>query len=1441
MPVDWPALFERAGVGRVRPSELPTYPFQHQRYWLESDRDTGDLTAAGLDDAEHPLLRAGLQLGAAHESAVFTGRLSEKTLPWLPDHRVAGVALLPGTALLDALLHIGHRIGAPTVEELTVSVPITVPDGGGTDLQVHIAEADGGRRDVRLLTRTGPGRPWQQNATATLAEDEPGAEPGASWQLPPAEGRPLDLDGFYDRLTVAYGPSFHAVEAVRLGDGRLHAHLRLPDEVPGTDGHGLHPALLDAALHPLAAAAFFADPDAPRLAFSWSGVKLHATGARSLRVLVERTGPDTVSLRGVDETGAPVVEVDALTVRPVDPRALTAQDDARLFDVTWTSAPATTATDTPHWAAYDRITDDAPTPPLVVLHAGVGDPSRSEPDRAHTIGLDVLHALQAWLADERTADSRLAVVVRPAEPAQQTVRGLVRTAQSENPGRFVLVESDGSPDAAGASIAAAVSGLPDEPEIAVRDGQRFVARLRRLEPAAPASPSPLAGGTVLVTGATGGLGRLVTRHLAEAHQVAELVLVTRSGIPADLLADLAALGVQVRAETADVADRDALAAIVHAVEDRLTGVVHVAGIVDDGVIEALDDARWDRVLRPKADAAWHLHELTAGLDLAAFVLYSSASGVLGGAGQGNYAAANAFLDGLAAHRHSLGLPAVSLAWGLWAEAAGMGGRLSDTDLARMARTGTRPLSAEQGLALFDAALTTDRAALVAMRLDVTDVREENLPALLRDLAPAGRTRRAPRRAAADGSAGTPDSLVRRLAALPAADRAETLLTLVRDTAAAVLGHASADGVDARKAFKELGIDSLTAVELRNRLGAATGLRLPATLVFNHPTPTALAAHLATELAIDDTTEDTPATAPATPAADRAGHLDEPIAIVGTGCRFPGDLNSADALWRFLDADGDAIGALPTDRGWDIEGQYDPDPDTVGKTYVRGGGFLTGVAGFDAAFFGINPREALAMDPQQRLLLEVAWETLEGAGLDPSGLHATPTGVFIGTHGQDYGTHGTGGRADEGYLVTGNAGSVLSGRLSYTLGLEGPSVTVDTACSSSLVALHLAAQALRAGECTLALAGGASVMSTLEGLIGFSRQRGLAADGRSKAFADAADGFGMSEGVGLLLLERLSDARRLGHEVLAVVRGSAVNQDGASNGLTAPNGPSQERVVRAALAGARLRPDEVDAVEAHGTGTPLGDPIEAHALMATYGKDRPADRPLWLGSVKSNIGHTQAAAGAAGVIKMVEALRHGRLPRTLHVDAPSSHIDWSAGGVALLTEARDWPDLGRPRRAAVSAFGVSGTNAHVILEAPDDLPQDTADEGRPSDPSGETAGDPATPAGARSASTPLPWVASAASAPALHELAARLAAYADEHPDSDPAGTARALVTGRAALAERAVAVGTDHAGLRDALTAFSRNEPTPQVVSGVADVNGKSVFVFPGQGAQWVGMGRRLL
>ncbi|MFJ2669630.1 type I polyketide synthase [Streptomyces sp. NPDC087525] len=924
-------------------------------------------------------------------------------------------------------------------------------------------------------------------------------------------------------------------------------------------------------------------------------------------------------------------------------------------------------------------------------------------------------------------------------------------------------------------------------------------------------------GTVLITGGTGGLGGVLARHLVAERGVRHLMLTSRRGAEApgaaELAAELRTRGAEVSVAACDVADRAALSGLLASVPavHPLTAVVHTAGVLDDGIVGSLTPERLTRVLRPKVDAAWNLHELTRDLDLAAFVLYSSTAGVMGSPGQANYAGGNTFLDALAAHRRAQGLPALSLAWGAWEQGVGMTSTLEDQDVRRVSGGSGMPLlPVAQGLALFDAATVSDEPLIVPLSLGGGAIPSAaGVPALLRGLVRTGR------RAAKSGAAGVSRAgLVERLAALRENERPRLLADLVRAEAAAVLAHSSPEAIAVEREFRQLGFDSLTAVELRNRLASATGLTLPATLIFDYPTPARLAAYLLDELV----GEDDVAAVTARESRDSADATDDPIAIVGMSCRFPGGVESPEGLWELVLSGGDAISGFPDDRGWEADA-------SIGAVEGQGG-FLRDVADFDAGFFGISPREALAMDPQQRVLLEVAWEAAERAGIAPATLRGSRTGVFVGVSGQDYAGLVMRSKDDmAGHATTGLAVSVVSGRLAYALGLEGPAMSVDTACSSSLVSLHLAAQALRGGECSLALAGGVTVMTTSANFAGFSRMGGLAGDGRCKAFSESADGTGWSEGAAVLVLERLSDARRNGHRVLAVVRGSAVNQDGASNGLTAPNGPAQQRVIRQALANAGLSPAEVDAVEAHGTGTPLGDPIEAQALLATYGQDRDQDLPLLLGSVKSNIGHTQAAAGAAGLVKMVMALRHGTLPRTLHLTEPSSHVDWSAGAVELLADTTAWPETGRARRAGVSSFGISGTNAHVVLEQADTERQGDTDRQAGPERDRDRDGADSAPVTAVAVLRAVPWLVSARSEAALDGQIDRLRAFAREHPECSAVDIGHSLATGRSVFEHRAVLLATD--------------EGVSDVARGLATERSSAVL-FSGQGSQRLGMGREL-
>ncbi|MFI0982696.1 SDR family NAD(P)-dependent oxidoreductase [Streptomyces sp. NPDC021093] len=1510
--------WERVLEGGV-PVGLPTYAFQRKHYWPEPPPRSGDLASVGLERSAHPWLGAATVL-ANGEGHLFTGKLSPAEHPWLQDHVVHGSALVPGTGLLELALTAAHRTGAAGVGELTLFAPLALREA--VRLQVVVgASGDDTPRTVEIYSHPEDhaGEEWRLHASGELLENPADSSADADvptdelaqWPVPGAE--PVAFDGYYDELRglgIEYGPAFQGLAELWRKDDTAYALVHLPEGL-ATQDYGVHPALLDAALHSLAALRVEDTSDggtgSALLPFAWSGVECWAAESRTLRVRVrlDRT-ESSASLHATDAQGRPVLKVDALRLREATAEQIGAGERAEhLYALTFEPqrlprrTAATTAeriwviggqgelaelltraygTDGVSGTAVPAVAHCADTAALTArLDAGESAPdllvvdvvdARSTDETVSAALHAAAHALrtaQHLLGEQRlgsaeflwaTSDSVAATADDLLDGlANAPVWGLVRAVRGEHPDRAIRLLDLGTRDPDPRALTGALS-MADAPETAVRGTDVLIPRLvpqtgatapgtgaeggagtgtdagtgtgtdagTGVEVARPLDPQ----GSVLVTGGTGELGRRVAHHLVRTHGVRRLVLTSRRGPQTpgadDLVRELTEAGAEsVLVVACDVADRDQAAAVLSAAAPGhpWTAVFHLAGVTDDALLADQDEDRLHGVMAPKVAGAAHLAELTADLDLSAFVLFSSVSGVLGGPGQSNYAAANAWLDALAVRLRRAGRPAVALSWGLWEQSGdGMSAGLGRADLARMRRQGVGALTEHQGLRALDEALTCDRAHLVPVRLELAAMQREAdrgtaVHALLRGFV---RTRRRRTESGSDSRSGLRDQL----AVLPAAERHAALVALVRQEAALVLGGTRPESIGEQKVLQSLGMDSMTAVELRRSLSAATGLTLPPTLAFDYPTPAAIAELLLNRLEL---TGGTKSAAPARRDADQASRTsDEPIAVVSMACRLPGGIATPEEFWDLLSGGRDAIGPFP--RRWDALDVYDPDPKAVGKSYIREGGFIEGAEHFDAGFFGISPREAVSMDPQQRLVLETSWEALERAGIRPDVLTESRTGVYLGTMGSDYaGQQGRGLEELDGYVGTGNASSVVSGRVSYALGLQGPSITVDTACSSSLVTLHLAASALRQGECELALAGGVTVMSTPTPFVEFSRLNGLAPDGRCKSFSAASDGTGWSEGVGVLVLKRLSVAERDGDRVLAVVRGSAVNQDGRSQGLTAPNGPSQRRVIEEALEAAKLVPADIDVIEAHGTGTSLGDPIEAGALGEVFGPGREAGAPVYLGSSKSNIGHAQAAAGVTGVIKMVLALQHESLPATLHAQEPSTLIDWEGSGIELLQEARPWRrDESRVRRAGVSSFGLSGTNAHVIVE---EAPRKATGP--------ESAETPAVP-------VPVPVVVSGRDGEALREQAGRWAEWLEGREGVSLADVAVTAARHRTHFPSRAtVTAGTVDQAV-EGLRALADGQSHAAAVQGVvAGDPGKVVFVFPGQGAQWAGMGRELL
>jgi len=1450
---------ERLDWGRIVPDaglvELPTYPFQRRRFWLDAATQHAEPQSMGLHGSTHPWLGARTQL-AKDAATLLTGRIAADQSPWLLDHRVFDRVLVPGTGMLDLAMEAARAVGCHTVADLTLLEPMHLDEEGLRVQVVLEASSAEGEYELALFGQPQAASSWTRHATGRVVHEAPVLDDRfgdlESWSVGSTE---VALDGFYARLEtegLGYGPCFHGLVELRRGDARTAVgRVRLPDAARAhSDGHIMHPALLDSALH-ATLTLIQATQGEVWLPFSWSNVVVHASGGHELKIRVEiedrSVDAMTISVLLADASDLPVMQIGALQLRRASAQALRAaartgiehlyelalepldsSEEVQLLEAMVVGeGPLAAELDLHTVAEFAAL--DAERPPRWVIIDCTSSDNEEPAARALAATTRVLDLLQRFAGDERWHATELVFVTQraqwvgtdrePVDLHHAPILGLLRCARLEH--REMSVRSIDLDVLERESLALALA-VADEPEVVVRNGR--IKRVRLVRAQAPTTEGPGLSidpeGTVLITGGVGELGRRVARELVATHGARHLLLTSRRGPDApgaeDLVAalhDAGASSVEIRA--CDVGVRSEVGAALDTIDPQhpLTAVFHLAGILDDGLVRHQTPARLEAVFEPKARGAQHLHELTVDTPLRAFVLFSSAAGTLGIAGQGIYGAANVFLDALAVHRRHQGLPATSLAWGLWRPSGeGMTAHLGAAELSRMRRQGVVPLDASDGLSLLGAAAGRPEPTLVPIRLDLDALERQldegaSIPAALQGL-----LRHRLRRVGA--SAGSQSALRERLEGLNDSARRDALLEWVCAEVTALLRLETIASRD--RVLRDQGLDSLMAVELRDRLTAGLGVSLSATMAYDYPTPVAIAGLLFEKLSF--------ATKPTARPRGRVRHDrgSEPIAIVSVACRLAGGLQSPEEYWDLLAHGRDAVGPFP--GRWKTLDIFDPNPGTPGKSYANEGGFLRAIDRFDAGFFGITPREAMSMDPQQRLVLELTWEALERAGIAPGTVSGSQTGVYLGTMGSDY---DLGRRADmsalDGYQGTGNASSVLSGRVAYALGMHGPAITVDTACSSSLVALHLACTALRSDECDMAVAGGVSVMSTPSLFIEFSRLKGLATNGRCKSFSAQADGTGWAEGCGLLVLKRLSDAQEAGDPIVALIRGSAVNQDGRSQGLSAPNGPAQQRVIADALAAAGLDPQDIDAIEAHGTGTTLGDPIEAGALAELFGPHRAPEHPLYLGSSKSNLGHSQAAAGAAGVIKMAMALQHELLPKTLHAEEPSPHIAWEGSGLALLQQARPWPrDIAAPRRAGISSFGIGGTNAHVIVEEA---------------PSVERTDAPAPPVG----TDLVPLVLSGSSAEALRNQAEQWATWLAHHDDHVLSEVGATAARRRSHLEWRASALVTNLDEAREALECLAGEHEHPALVRGRNASRGKVAFVFPGQGSQWKGMGQALL
>ncbi len=1460
--VNWAKILTGAFV------ELPTYPFQRQKYWPENKKqEKADVKEAGLESTDHPFLGA-ITLVAEEQDYIFSGKISLEKEKWLLGHKVFDTVLLPGTGFLELAWTVGQSIGATVVEELTLFSPLVLIEKKPRQIQIKVEKAnEDGKSQFTVYSREENledklERLWNKHAKGILSKEEikiESREELGEW--PPIDAQPIEITGLYDKfkeLKLDYGTEFQGLKEVWLKNDYLYAKVELKQQTQEADKYKLHPALLDAALHTIFFANLGTKEKFVKIPFRWTGAKLYAVGAKELYLRM-RVREDEIEMSLYDIAGQLLAEIENLSLRKAENEQIKAsvleqtQENQHLYTLKWQVVKTEaifddnivdrledyillgkdnlsnelgikTITSIEALKEYLSKTKEAPKALIINLineKENVGELATKAIAQTEKTLLQIQELLKIeqlqktkliWITQQAVS---VGVSDKVEDLSNTPIWGFIRSVRNEYIDRqFQLIDIDSQTNENQLINSFSLS----ESEIAIRSGAILIPQLQNYKTSqqktALAEFINLAG-TTLITGGLGEIGSVVAKHLVTNYKVKNLVLTSRkasSSANALLLKiELEKLGAKVEIAECDVADYQSLKKVIDSIEKNspLKAVIHCAGVLEDAIVVEQNKEKLDKVLLPKVAGAWNLHKLTKDLDLELFIMMSSFAGIIGSPGQSNYAAANAFLDSLASYRQNQGLPAQSLAWGFWKQQGyGMTSSLTDVDIARIKRQGLEVMTPQQALALFDSAISSQKAFLVTAYINLSASSSITTPALLR-----GMVKEPKPRASTKGQIGNV-VLRQQLAKTPEKERLAVIMPLVNKEIAMVLALSNTEALVADQPLKELGLDSLMAVELRTRLSSKFSIDLPSTFAFDYPTPKAIATFLL-EKAFPNLNSAEKSLSP----VKTKMSIDEPIAIISMACRLPGDVFTPEDYWQVLDKGQDVVDKFP--NRWNVESIYDSNPESKGKTYCKEGGFLKEIDKFDANFFGISPREAQAMDPQQRLLLETSWEALERAAILPEKIKESLTGIFIGQMYSDYGSTMTSSPEElDGYVGTGSAASVSAGRIAYVFGLQGPTMTIDTACSSSLVSIHLACQALRARECNLALAGGVAIMASPAIFIEFSRLKGLAPDGRCKSFSALADGAGWSEGCGIILLKRLSDAQKDGNKILAVIKGSVVNQDGRSQGLTAPNGPSQTKLIKRALEISGLKPSEIDAIEAHGTGTTLGDPIEANSLIEVFSSTRLQDKPLYLGSSKSNIGHTQAAAGVVGVIKMILALQNKRLPKTLYSEQPSPYIKWEGSGLELLTEAKAWLRGQQPRRCGISSFGISGTNAHIILE---EAPEVLVEKKEPTQEKNVL-------------------LISGQTQEALKAQAKQYSEYIELHPEISLEDLCYSAAFYRTHFLHRACILAINREETVKALKEFSQTFASP-LVNKAESLSGncKVVFVYPGQGSQWLGMGKELL